>query len=920
MYKKIATILMMALMPAFAMAQVSIKGQITAQDNGEPVIGASVVIIGSNKGAAADLKGNYEIKNVSPGTYEVRASSVGFEPVVETVEVGNRDVELNFTLEATSASLEALEVFASRSDQTTPVAYATIDEEQIQQQLGSRDLPIVLNTTPSVYSTAQGGGSGDARLNVRGFSQRNVAVMINGVPVNDMENGWVYWSNWDGIGDVAQSMQVQRGMSNVNLAVPSVGGTMNILTSPAKNASGGKFKQEIGNAGFRKTTLVLNSGLINDKFAFSAVGVRKTGEGMVDGTWTDAWAYYFGASYQVNEKNRLDLFALGAPQRHGQRLYAQNIGTFSHDFASDLGSYDPAALQDFQQRGFFFNQNVAGVNSGYNGNQYVGDGWIGKSIRDRYRSDELSERENFFHKPQVNLNWYSELSDNVSLTNVAYYSGGRGGGSGMLGQTFRMDANGVSSTDNPFFFGPSPYELDWNTAIEINSSAARNWNNDFDSGTKDDFESISILRNSRNDQWTIGDILKVSADMGDLQLQGGIDWRIAEIDHYREVRDLLGGRYYIDNGDDFNPNKRVGLGDKVNYNFTNNVNWLGGYLQAELQKDLYSIYTTIGATNIKYKHTNYFTEDPESPGNRLERESPNIQGYQAKVGGLFSINDDIDVYANLGYISKVPIFDNVIDDRSGAINDDPVNEKYLFYEGGVRYSANKFAVRANYYLTDRMDRSYTTGVTLQDGTEGLLNVSGVDQRHSGIELETSFQPASYIRLDINGAYNIWEYRDDVSARYLEDYQQDQYETLNLSIDGLKVGNAPQKQLAYTLTLTPNNDLNVQIVGKSFFDHYSDFNPFDRTYDPDDPATADREQPWKAPNYTVLDAHIQYDLSSVFEGTRLFVNVYNITDATYIQDATDNSQYNAYDNDHDADDAEVFFGLPRRFNAGISINF
>ena len=68
-------------------------------------------------------------------------------------------------------------------------------------RLGSQDIPMILNTTPSVYTTQQGGGAGDARINVRGFNQRNVAVMINGVPQNDMENGWVYWSNWDGVGD-----------------------------------------------------------------------------------------------------------------------------------------------------------------------------------------------------------------------------------------------------------------------------------------------------------------------------------------------------------------------------------------------------------------------------------------------------------------------------------------------------------------------------------------------------------------------------------------------------------------------------------------------------------------------------------------------------------------------------------------------
>jgi len=49
-------------------------------------------------------------------------------------------------------------------------------------------------------------------------------------------------------------------------------------------------------------------------------------------------------------------------------------------------------------------------------------------------------------------------------------------------------------------------------------------------------------------------------------------------------------------------------------------------------------------------------------------------------------------------------------------------------------------------------------------------------------------------------------------------------------------------------------------------------------------------------------------------------VFNALDEVYIQDAVDNSNYNAWDKNHGPDDAEVFFGLPRSFNAGIAFNF
>ena len=66
---------------------------------------------------------------------------------------------------------------------------------------------MIMNETPGVHATTGPGGAGDSRVTVRGFDQRNTAIMVNGVPVNDMENGWVYWSNWDGMADVASKFR-----------------------------------------------------------------------------------------------------------------------------------------------------------------------------------------------------------------------------------------------------------------------------------------------------------------------------------------------------------------------------------------------------------------------------------------------------------------------------------------------------------------------------------------------------------------------------------------------------------------------------------------------------------------------------------------------------------------------------------------
>jgi iron complex outermembrane recepter protein len=887
----ISLFMIIGLFTSMAFAQsYTISG--TVKDvNGESIFGASVVIAGTVQGDAAGIDGSFAIEDVTPGNYTLRVSAIGYSSLEQNVTVSGSDVVLNFVLNPASATLEELKVFASRSDLKTPLAYSDVSKEQIQTELASRDIPEVLNVSPSVYSTNQGAGAGDARINVRGFSQRNTAVMINGVPVNDMENGWVYWSNWDGVGDVAGSIQLQRGISSVNLAVPSVGGTINVLTEPATTNPGGAVKFENGSGAFEKTTVQLNTGLINDKFAVSFVGVRKKGDGLVDGTWTDAWAYHLAASYVVNENNRLDFFALGAPQRHGQNLYKQNIATYDADFARSLDDYDLAALDRYPEKGRFFNQNVAPVSSSYAGKQFVGDRWTGPSITTRYASDEIMERENFFHKPQVNLNWYSKLNDKATLTNVLYYSGGRGGGTGTFGFSPVRD------------FSNGAYIILWDETIQ------RNIENDGGSG-----QARTILRNSRNNQWTIGNILKVNyAANENVTFDFGVDWRTAEIEHYREVRDLLGGTYYIDNSDQFNRDKVVRLGDKIGYYDESNVDWFGAYGQVEFDSDQLTTYAMAGWSTIKYGYINYWAKD--SNGGRIERETDPINGLQLKTGLRYGLSETFDVYANIGYISKVPIFDEMINYR-GAVNEDPKNEKYTFYEIGARIFDNggRFGMNINYYFTDRKDRAFTRSVDLQNGLEGIVNLTGVDQRHSGIELESSFQATDDFRLDFMASFADWKFTNDVNAVYIADRSSNEEQELNLYIKDLKVGNAPQTQFSYAATWSPILNLRMTLRGFTYAKHYSNFNVFSRT------DSGDRTQSWEIPSATFFNFHLNYTLSNIFNGTQVFFNMLNLTDELYIQDATDNSRYNGFDMDHDADDAEVFFGMPRRYNFGLRVNF
>jgi len=935
-YKRSFMFLVSFLLPLSLFAQMTVSGSVSDAATGGALAGANVVVEGTDLGAATDANGSYTIANVPSGA-TVTASMIGYSSASAAAAS-----TLHFALETGVIQLSALEVLASRADENTPVAYTTVTKADMEFRLGSQDIPMSLNTTPSVYATQQGGGAGDARINVRGFNQRNVAVMINGVPQNDMENGWVYWSNWDGVGDATSSIQMQRGLSAVNLATPSIGGTMNIITDPTAFSRGGRFKTEVGAGGFLKGTFNYNTGLINDNMAFSATIVRKVGDGVIDKTWTDAWAYYFGASYQMNDANRLELYAIGAPQRHGQNLYKQNLGAYDSEFAKSIDGYDATAVGDDGQFrdsgsaggvefGRLFNQNWAPVSSSYTGKQY----WYmyGPRTVERHDPDYLNERENFFHKPLVNMNHYWTISDNMRLSTIYYWSGGSGGGTGTYGRIPTMDADGnLGDDDYKFYYGRGPWVRDWNALITMNSGSDDTVYVDKRviprTHGADNNQSVGILRNSINRQNTIGVISKLNFDMSDaLKLQVGLDWRTAGIEHAREVRDLMGGDYYLDFADDNAPDgKRVELGDIIAYHNETTVDWLGFFGQANYTSGPISAYGMVGMSSISYTYQDHFTVADAL----IEADA--ISAMQFKGGAMYDVSDDISVFANFGIVEKPPIMDNVIY-FDGTVASDPANEKFQSLEAGVNYHAGNIAVKANYYMTDWINRNLTKAISSGQGSSGdtdVIFLSGVNQKHSGIEVEVSTQLMAMLRLDAAISIGNWTFDGDAGGDYQEDLFNDEGQVIgqtttyyDYALDGLMVGDMPQTAYVLGITLTPMPGLKAQVLYNMYDDNYSDWGPSAREYDSTDPdATPDREQVWQAPKYSKMDVHISYDLPSI-GGMNLqaFAHIFNALDDVYVQDAVDHSNYNSYgDKVHAAHNAEVFLGSPRYFNAGISVHF
>jgi outer membrane cobalamin receptor len=793
----------------------------------------------------------------------------------------------------------------------TPVAFTEMGKETLATELGSRDIPLVLNTAPSVYATQDSGGAGDSRVNVRGFSQRNVAILINGVPTNDLENGWLYWSNWDGLGDVTSTIQVQRGLSNTTLPTPSIGGTMNVVTDPAASRRGASVKTEAGSNDFYKLTGVYNSGLLKGKFAVTAGLALKQGEGFADASWSKSAGYYLGASWKVNATNRFELFAVGSVQQHGRRSFASNLAAYDLGYARELGYTDAqiystgsgadagALRQGAVGAGQRFNPNAAPLTTAYNGRQYYWGGTHG-----REKDGVMNEVVNYSHKPQINLNWYTTLAEDLKLTSVFYYSGVQAGSSGTLGTVQRYNSATPSLNGN----------VNWDATI------AQNQNN-LVGGVP---VARGILRNSTNYQEQFGVVSKLSYQITpELKITTGLDWRTAEIKHYREVRDLLGGDYYLPTSavqvSDFwadGMNTRLGLGDKVDYYNTNTVDWLGLFVQGEYESGPVTAFAVYGYSTIKYGFTDHFRR--ASDGGEYELDSDSLDGNQVKGGVQYAFNDEFSAFVNAGFVDKIPNFDGVINDQTGTLVDGG-NETFVSYEAGVRYQTpgRTFNVSANVYHTTWEDRTTSSVNTTADT---ITYLRGMNSQYKGVEIESAWEPLRWVRFDAAASFAEWTYTNDVQGEAFNlSTGSGVATTSRVYIRDLKVGDAPQSQVAYAVTFKPAKGLSVKAQGRWYDRYWADFTPESRT-------VADYGQPWKIPSYSIYDLHVNYTLpiSSRKFDVNLFLHVFNVLDKTYVSDATDESSFEGVGlnlaSRHSVQRAEVFLGEPISWNAGVRVSF
>ena len=887
--------------------EIKVSGTVVDAETGETLIGVSVLEKGTQNGVVTDFDGNFTIKVQTDAT--VQLSYVGYtsEEVRAKANLGT------VKLQSEAVALEDVTITGQMARQSiTPVAVSQVTALEIEERLGGNEFPTILKNTPGVHANGQGGGWGDSEIWMRGFDNTNVATMINGVPMNDMEGGTVYWSNWQGLSDVTSVMQTQRGMGASKVSAPSVGGTINIVTRGIDAKKGGVFSYSLGNDNANKLLFSVSTGLMKSGWAITVMGSKSWGDGYIQGTGYSGYSYFANISKRINENHQLSLTGFGAPQWHWTRPSGSS-GALTLEQWNEVKKYMTNG-KDYRTYNPAYGYANNGKQKGANYNQY--------------------------HKPQISLNYVWQIDYKSSLSTSLYTSIGRGFGNTAEGSPYSPEGLTYSDLTRGAYNG-------------VLTTTFRRPDGSFDYGAVEDMNAVSetgshlIIAENRNYHNWYGLVATYDNKFlnESLDLTAGIDVRYYQGIHTAVISDMLSGEYFIDAtrsgnnvsaANNYHRNdpawayEKLNVGDIVYRNYVGHVMQEGLFATLEYSQQHLSAFLNGSFSYTNYWRMDYFYYDE----NHTKSEVAGFAGGTIKGGVNYKINANNNVFVNVGYISRAPKFNGAFmsSNTSHMLNRDAKNEKIASVEVGYGFQNAYVNLQANAYYTRWMDKTMSKYTTLDNQETGYVNMTGVNAQHMGLEFELKARPLKWLELNAMLSLGDWRWKGNNITGYLYDEHgnavdskgavvetgSEQHAKAQINLENVKVGGQAQTTANLGITFKPFKGFRIGAEYTLYDRNYSyySFSGSDLTIG----KTVSVVDPYKCPVGGDMDVRVSYTFDIGPLRATLAANVNNVLDQHYIEKAWSARATSTVITENTKDNIYFFYNKGRQWNIRLKLSF
>ena len=776
------------------------------------------------------------------------------------------------TLEAKPGDLLTITLFSvETNDPNQPQQQGNIivlsDEELSDDNDALDNISGLLQTAADSFSRTAAFEFSSSFFRLRGLDSNHATVMINGLPMNKLLNGRPQWSNWGGLNDVLRHRELSPSIAPSDVLLGGALGTTNMITRASGYAQGGRLTLSFSNRTYNQRIMAsYATGLMKHGWSAAiALGNRGGKAGFQEGTFYDAQSLFVAVEKEW-PKHSLNATLIAAPNRRGKS--------------------SPNTQEVYDLKGLRYNA-YWGVQSG--------------TIRNA-RVKRIIE-------PMLLLHHQWKLSSRTQLqTNIGLQFGEQGNS--------RLDYPGGVNPSPAYYQKMPSYFLTQSNGPDYESAyvyqqafiedGQLNWNRMYQANSTNNSGGLPaayVLYEDRMDdrQWSVNTSFR-NRWSNRFSLIGTVQYRWLHSQNFASILDLLGSTGYLNvdpyNGFQYdfdNPNRVVGVGDKMRYHYTLDAHRTETSVIARFTFPKINGYVGAQYSSTQYQREGKYNYEPYLNHSKGKSDKITLSGGSIKLGVVYTLSGKHGVQLNAALLTRTPSLRNSFSNprHSNAIVGDQGGrslsmERIAAADLSYVFRSPKLNARLTAYYT-RVQQANETSFFFAEGIGGDTSsfvqevMQGIDKLHQGIEFGIEGQLLQSFKLKGAVAWGQHSYANNPSI-YLtsEDFGYLDFGTAKMK--HLRLASGPQE--AYSLGIEfRENHWWFGLTGNYFDKTFLDVGPINRTqnflldsdglpftdYDPEQ-ARLLLQQEQFAP-YTVVNAVLgkSWRLEDKYVGVFLSVN-------------------------------------------------
>ena len=790
----------------------SVSGILTDTQSGSAQPGISLVIENTQHETFTNGIGAFRFVNVAPGNYTLlaRVNNQFFIVSTFTSQEGENNLgEVKFTPPAinTADDIAVIDV----SD------LAGIENE-------NDNFSSALSAGRDVFVNAAAYNLGNGRFRPRGYFNEDSEIYMNGMPMNDQDDGRVLWTAWSGLNDVVRVQTPIINLAANDYMFGGIGGGTIVDMRASSQRKQMKAVYSFTNRTYaHRAMFTYSSGLTEKGWAVSLSASQRLGAGYVQGTYLQGISYFASIDKKLNDKHSLNFVIFGTPQRRGRALATtQEVYDLTgSNYFNAVWGYQNGEIRN--SREYRINQPVAMLRHDFrispktNMTTTLGMQWgtFASTNLDWYqapdpRADYYRKLPSFVTNPeqkQLLIDYYKDNPDNLLVDWERMYS--------------------ANSTRN--------YTVQNANGIEGNTVTGKL------------AAYVSIAEHFDNEKLSLNSII-TSVLSSKVTLSGGIQALHETVHNYRKLEDLLGADFYI-NYDKFadqltitNPdaiqndlNKPNGLvyeGDIYNYNFDLITKKYSGWSQLYYTGAKFDFFGAASITSQSFNREG-FMKNGKFPDNSYGLgEGESFLNYGVKGGITYKINGRNYLVVNGSYRTRAPFAsDALLSNRTRyQVVDGLTSEKITSAEASYLLRDPELKGRLTAFYTDFKDQLNNITFYLDsDQTFGNLTSNGIGKRHIGVE--GGFEKKLNTRFSLILAGSVGQYIYTTRPQATITYDNSTFQrTTTVYIKNYYVPSMPQTAGTFGVNYNSSRYWFFNVNFNYFANNYSDMNPLRRTAD------------------------------------------------------------------------------------------